>query len=83
MDEIKSVLKDMQADLTDIKVSQARMEQDVLNHIRRTDLAEESIKLLREQVEPIKSHVARVEGIGKFLGAGSAIAAVIKLLGLI
>ncbi len=83
MDEIKATLREIQTDLTEVKVSQARMEQDVAYHIKRSDQADEAIKLLRDQVDPIKTHVNRVEGVFKFLGAGSAIAAVIKLLGLI
>lgn len=41
----------------------AKQEENLKDYMRRTELAEENINLLRKEVEPIKSHVVRVDGI--------------------
>lgn len=58
----------IQKDISEIKVSQARTEQDLKYHIKRTDLAEENIKLLREDIKPLAKHKAMFEGALKLIG---------------
>lgn len=52
-------------------------------HIRRTEIAEENIKMLRDDLKPIKKHVNMIEGIIKFLGILVTIGSVLKVFGLI
>lgn len=47
-------------------------------HMRRTRLAEENLNIIRDEIKPVQKHVAVVEGLMKLIGAGSAIAFVIK-----
>lgn len=45
-----------------------RQEQSLADHIRRTELAEESIKMLRTDFKPVQKHIYMVNGILKFIG---------------
>ncbi len=64
-------LDKMVADIADIKA-------DLKVHIKRSDLAEINIALLREEVEPLKHHVAMWAGAGKLLAVLVAAAAIAK-----
>ena len=77
MDETTKILTQIRTDIAVIK-------NDLQHHIRRTDLAEENIKLIRsemklsnasvkEEIKPIKKHMAMMEGVFKFLGIVSLI----------
>lgn len=55
-------------DISTIKTDIALIKNDLGHHIKRTDLAERSIELLREEIVPVKTHVARVDGILRFIG---------------
>lgn len=54
--------------IQEMHVDIALLKNDVAHHIRRTDLAEESIRLIRAEVQPIKDHVTRVDGGLKLIG---------------
>lgn len=41
----------MEGNISEIKLSQARTEVDIKHHIRRTDLLEDVVKLLKKQVD--------------------------------
>lgn len=41
-------IKEIQKDIGEIKVSQARMEQDIKHHIKRTDLLQSDVNLFRK-----------------------------------
>lgn len=58
-------------------VTQAEMKRDIAYHIRRTDLAEESISLLRDDIKPIQKHVTKVQGVLAGLGGVSLIIGII------
>lgn len=64
-------------DINEIKVVIAVQEEHLKTHIRRTELAEENISLLRNEVEPIKKHVQYINGILKFIGLLSVITTLI------
>lgn len=61
-------------DITDIKIVIARQEESLKHHIRRTDLAEENMALLREEMKPIHAHVNYINGALKFVGLLSLVA---------
>ena len=46
-----------------IQVDVAEIRRDILHHIKRTDLAEENLKMLREDLRPVEQHVERVNGV--------------------
>lgn len=84
-DNINNKLDRIGADVAEIRVIQARMEGELKHHIRRTDLAEENLSLLRAEVEPVKAHVDFINNLAKFfvglIAAGGSIAAIIHYLG--
>lgn len=53
-------------------------------HMRRTELAEENIELLRSDVREIERHVISVQGVAKFIAfcgvVAALVSAVLKLL---
>lgn len=57
-------------------------EETLQHHVYRTDLAEENIKLLRDEVEPLKVFQHKLMGAGKLAAlsftAAGAIAAILK-----
>lgn len=81
-DEFFQKLRD---DIADIKTSQKVMERDIAHHIKRTELAEEAIRLVREEIKPVKKHVVMMEGALKLLGVLSVgigiVVSIAKLLG--
>ena len=60
-----------------IDVTLATQEENLKHHMRRTELAEESIEILAKQIKPISKHVYHVEGAFKLLGLGSVVLTII------
>ena len=50
----------------------AAQHESLKEHIRRT-------RLLEDSIEPVKKHVAMVEGVLKFIGGASVMAAIVQL----
>lgn len=54
------------------------------DHMRRTELAEENIELLRSDVRAIERHVISVRGVAKFIAfcgiVAALVSAVLKIL---
>lgn len=71
--KIDSKLDRIQEDLSEIKVIQARHDENLQEHMRRTDILEESSEVLYEEVTQIKLHKAQMDGVFKFAGIMSAI----------
>jgi hypothetical protein len=71
--ELKAAVLKIADDLGDLKVTAAKQEVNLAEHMRRTELAEKSIELLRSDVKPIQKHVAMLEGVLKALGILSVI----------
>jgi hypothetical protein len=45
-------------------------------HIRRTEIAEENIEMIRGDIKPLTSHVQMVKGMGKFIALISTVAGI-------
>lgn len=75
MDEkrVLDKLDEMGKHLNSIDVTLAKQEVNLDNHIRRTDLAEESISLIRDEIKPIKKHIHMMEGALKLIGVLSLV----------
>lgn len=86
-DDINQKLEVIEREIVEIKLILVRQEENIRHHIRRTDLAEENLKELRNQLKPIETHVRHVEGALKVFGFISVLVAVavsiIQLFGLI
>lgn len=86
LDGISGTQNEMLVEIAEIK-------RDLAHHIRRTDLAEENLKLIRQEaahqnqslsasIQPIKRHVAMMEGALKLLGVLSIVFTILKLIGI-
>ena len=80
LDRIVEKIDAIRDDIAEIKVDLAR-------HIYRTDIAEENIELLREELRPVEKHVEQMRGalnlvkiLGIILGVLLSIAAVVALV---
>ena len=66
----------MANDINEIKILLAKQEESLRYHIKRTDLAEDNMALLRDELKPIKNHVALVNAVLRIFGAFAAIVSV-------
>lgn len=73
MDRIYQSLERIESDVTDLKITSAKQEENIKEHIRRTELAEENLSMLRQEIEPLKQHVVAINGVLKVIGALSVI----------
>lgn len=55
-------LEKMHDDIVEIKVILSANTATVEHHVKRSDIAEENINMIRKEMEPIKVHVNKVEG---------------------
>lgn len=60
-----------------IEVALARIEENLKEHMRRTELAERAIEMLDLDLRPMKAHVARVDGALKLLGVIAVITGIV------
>jgi hypothetical protein len=66
--------------LNSIDKTLAEQHQQLKDHIRRTELAEENLDLLRTELKPVKEHVVRVDGVLKALGVLAVVLGILKTL---
>jgi chromosome segregation ATPase len=76
-DRIYEKLDKIEERLNSIDITLERNTVSLEHHIRRTDLLQDSSQNLSAQLEPIKTHVTKVQGGLQLLGAIAAIAAFI------
>lgn len=73
---------DMRLDNVDVTLGKQQVE--LSDHIRRTEIAEQNITLIRSEIKPIQKHVDMIHGALKLLGLVTSIvgliAGVIKIM---
>lgn len=62
--------------LDGVEKIQVKQEANLGEHMRRTDLAEESIQLLREDLKPVQTHVSYMNGFLKGIGILATLAGI-------
>ena len=67
-------------DQSEMKVTLAGQAVQLENHVKRTQLAEENIEILRKDLKPVESHVNMVNGALKFIGILASLAAIVKIV---
>jgi len=72
-DRLFEVLDKISEDVSDLKVTVAKQEENIKEHIRRTELAEENLDLIRKEMQPLKEHVIAINGVLKSIGIISII----------
>lgn len=77
LDRIESRLDQVADNVSSINVTLAAQHQSLVDHMRRTELAEKAIELNRQELRAVEAHISRVEGIAKFLTSLVAVAGVV------
>lgn len=72
-ERIYEVLDKIGEDISELKITAAKQEENLKEHIRRTDIAEENLELIRKEIQPLKEHVIVINGVLKIIGAISII----------
>ena len=72
--KIEEKLDKVEEKLSSIDVTLAKQAKDLEHHIYRTDLAEQNIELIRQEMQPVKKHVALMDASLKVIGALSSVA---------
>lgn len=67
------ILDKISEDISELKIITAKQEENLKEHIRRTELAEENLQLLRQEMQPLKEHVVAINGVLKVIGVISVI----------
>ena len=67
-ERIYDLLNKISEDISELKITSAKQEENIKEHIRRTELAEENIQLIREEIKPLKEHVVAINGTLKIIG---------------
>lgn len=69
LDKIEEKVDRIESKISSIDVTLAKQAKDLEHHIYRTDLAEQSIEMIRQEMQPIKKHVNLVDAALKVMGA--------------
>lgn len=71
LEKIYQKQEHLSEEISDIKVTLAKQEENLRLHMYRTELAEKSIEILKEELKPVKAHVILIQGVAKYLGLSS------------
>lgn len=74
LDKIEEKVDRIESKISSIDVTLAKQAKDLEHHIYRTDLAEQNIELIRQEMQPVKKHVALMDASLKVIGAISSAA---------
>lgn len=72
--KIEEKLDKVEEKLSSIDVTLAKQAKDLEHHIYRTELAEQNLDLIRQEMVPVKKHVAIMDATLKVIGAIASIA---------
>lgn len=73
-------MRDQAKSLQEISIVLARQEENLKEHMRRSELNEKAVDLLSSQLHPVRAHVEQMRGAGKFLLLLSLAATVVAAL---
>jgi predicted nucleic acid-binding Zn-ribbon protein len=73
LDKIEEKLDRVEEKISSIDVTLAKQAKDLEHHIYRTELAEENLSLIRQEMVPVKKHVALMDASLKVIGAIASI----------
>ena len=73
-------LDKIQADISEIKVLDAVQNEQLKAHMRRSDLLEERVEQVNEELKPVLEHVTMIKGIFKLAGGVVLLAGAIEVL---
>lgn len=73
---IESKIDKLDDRLDSLDKTSVKQEQNLAEHMRRTELAEANIDSIRDELKPVQRHVAMLEGILKFIGLVGTLVAI-------
>ena len=74
LDKIEAKVDLIEEKISSIDVTLAKQAKDLEHHIYRTELAEQNLELIRQEMVPVKKHVALMDAGLKIIGALSSVA---------
>lgn len=74
LEKIEAKVDIIEEKISNIDITLAKQAKDLEHHIYRTELAEENINLIRQEMQPVKKHVALMDAGLKIMGALSSVA---------
>jgi hypothetical protein len=77
MEHISEKVEQILAEIQYINITIAKQEENLKQHMYRTELAEQRIQNLEEKMEPLRNKLFQVEGIIKFLGIVALLVSII------
>lgn len=81
LDKIEAKVDMIEEKISSIDVTLAKQAKDLEHHIYRTELAEQNLELIRQEMVPVKKHVALMDAGLKVIGAvASAVAFVLGVI---
>lgn len=78
MKNVDEKLDKIVEEIGEIKITLAEQAEQLKHHIYRSDLNEENIEILRNEVKPVLKSHERLNGVLKFFGAIAVVAGIIK-----
>lgn len=66
--KIEAKLDKISEDVIDIKLVQVRHDENLKEHMHRSELLEERTDIIFAELEPIKAHISQTDGALKFMG---------------
>lgn len=72
-DKLDSKLDKIQEHMASVDVTLAKQEVSLAEHMKRSDLLEESVSFLRKDFTPVQRHVIIVTGLLRLIGVLSAL----------
>lgn len=77
LDRLESKIDKIVDDISEIKITLGAQHVTLVEHTRRSTLAEENLGILRTELKPIQKHVAMVTGALKLIGLVSVVVGII------
>jgi LPS O-antigen subunit length determinant protein (WzzB/FepE family) len=84
VDQVFDILSKLEAKLDKLDerldaIEKEQIKNNVLldEHMRRTEIAEQNIEMIRKDMKPLTSHVSMVKGVGKFIALLGTIVGII------
>lgn len=74
IDKLDTRLTKLEDAAAEMRVLQAQHNASLTEHMRRTEVAEENLALLRSEFAPLKTHVAIYGALAKIITVGGALA---------
>jgi molecular chaperone DnaK (HSP70) len=73
LDKIEAKVDIIEEKISSIDVTLIKQAKDLEHHIYRTELAEQNLKLIRQEMVPVKKHVALMDASLKVIGAVASV----------